>query len=66
MAEADDRSRLQRVSKGFMDGVREIQLLVAGRPAVIRALIDRGIRGRDYVKSVRSARKIPLVLLTPN
>jgi hypothetical protein len=46
-----------------MDGVREIQLHVAGRPAVIQELRDRGILGRAYVESLRDRRDVPVVLL---
>ena len=65
MSEADARSRLLRTSQQFMDGVREVQLHVAGRPALIQTLIDRGLGGREYVEAVRDAADVPLVLLAP-
>jgi hypothetical protein len=63
VAEAHARSRLLRLSKGFMDGVHEIQLHVAGRPAVIQELRDRGIPGRAYVESLRDRHDVPVVML---
>jgi hypothetical protein len=65
VSEADARSRLLRTSQPFMDGVREVQLRVGHRPALIQTLIDRGIAGREYIEAVRDATDVPLVLLTP-
>jgi hypothetical protein len=60
VTEADARSRLLRTSQRFVDGVREIQLHVAGRPGVIQTLIDRGIGG-----SMSRPCATPLVLPAP-
>ena len=47
-----------------MDGAREIQLRVAGRAAMVEALIERGVRGRAYVEAVRE-RTDEAVLVLP-
>ena len=63
-SEADARGRLLPLAKRFMDGAREIQLRVAGRAAMVEALIERGVRGRAYVEAVRE-RTDEAVLVLP-
>jgi hypothetical protein len=63
-SEADARGRLLPLAKRFMDGAREIQLHVAGRAAMVEALIERGVRGRAYVEALRE-RTDEAVLVLP-
>jgi hypothetical protein len=62
-SEPDARTNLLGRSERFIDGAREIQLHVADRPAVIQKLMDRGIRGREYVEALRDCRDVPLLAL---
>jgi hypothetical protein len=63
ISEEDARARLLRLSRDFLDGVREVQLQVSGRPAVVQVLIDRGIGGREYIEAVRARADVPLLVL---
>jgi hypothetical protein len=62
-SEADARARLLLPSEEFVASVREIQLQVADRPAVIQSIMDRKIRGRAYVEALREREDVPLVVL---
>lgn len=47
----------------FTAAVREFQDLTETRPLLIESLIEKGIRGRDYIEQLRAEKKEPLVIL---
>jgi hypothetical protein len=64
-SEEDARARLLRAGRHFLEGVQEARLFAADRPALVQTLIDRGIRGREYVEAVRQREDLPLLFLEP-
>jgi hypothetical protein len=63
-SEPDALSKLLERSKPIIDSVREVELHVADRPAVIQNLIERGIQGRAYVEALRDRTDVPVRMLT--
>jgi hypothetical protein len=63
MSEEDARSRLLRVARTFKDGVHEIRLQLADRPALFTTLAAKGIRGREYVEELRAQNDEPVLIL---
>ena len=61
--EEDARAKLRRDAEGFLAVVREAQLHVADRAAVVRTLIARGVGGRDYISALREAGGVPLLMV---
>jgi len=64
ISEQDARSKLLQQSSEIIDSVREIELHVAERPAVIQNLMERGIKGRAYVEALRDCTEVPVLILT--
>ncbi len=64
IAEEDARGRLLRRAKRLLEAVRQVHLHLADRPALVRGLMERGVRGRDYVEALRDERD-SLVLTLP-
>jgi hypothetical protein len=62
ISEEDARIRLLRVCRPFTNAVHEMRLHVASRLDLLRAFIDQGIRGREYVEAIRDA-TIPILVL---
>jgi hypothetical protein len=63
LPEEDARTLLLQRSKPLLGGIHEIQLHVADRPAVMRSVAERGIRGREYVETLREPDDVPVLVL---
>jgi hypothetical protein len=61
--EEDARARLLRRAGAFIERVREVQLHVAARPAVLDALAATGAGGRECVEAVQGRKDVPFLAL---
>jgi len=63
ISEEDARSELLHQTNGFVKGIHEVHLHSEHRPALLQAIADKGLRGRDYVETLRGWKDSPLVVL---